>query len=642
MLNLIKLISVLLLGGYFLNNPCAGQVADSDTLLAHQIKNLFGDNVKVAAFSSTVTLDFSRIGSDVKATQITDERMISLDNNYNLVKGFGCDDFCDLSSVQVYDKKDQPVFTPVYDQSNEGGEIFYDDEKTRIFAIHFNKIGDKSRYKAQTLYTDMKFLDPIFFKDDYPIYSKTIIIRAPKWISLDIKDYNLQQSDITKTVTTDSVNGDKIYTYRAKNLKPIPDGEGEDREYSSSVPNILIACKSYVSPDGKTRDVLNTLADLYHYYEKLANEAGNDSLSLKPLVMSIIKDKRTDLEKIKAIYYWVEDNIRYLAFENDLAGLKPDACQNVVQKKYGDCKGMANLLTVMLRLAGFDARHTWLGTKGIAYDYSTPSLCDDNHCICTLFYKKKPFYLDATEQYASLGDNGDMIQGRQVLIEDGNEYHIEVIPPAGAERNKVEISGTMAINNDLLEGKAHYNYNGEPKTELLYEYNHVPADEKNDALKYLTCKKDANLSVVDITTSNLQDRDMPVSISYSFRLKNQVTAFDNDLYVAIDYDKKLPGPVMDSSRSYDYEFPYKEYKVADDTLLIPAGDSVKHLPDNLHIATDDYSFEITCTALSGSIVYHKEIKILHDFLPVTKFKAWNNAVKQLENTMEDQIVLIKP
>ena len=66
------------------------------------------------------------------------------------------------------------------------------------------------------------------------------------------------------------------------------------------------------------------------------------------------------------MFYWVQDNIRYIAFENGIMGFKPDAAQNVLNKKYGDCKGKANLLKEMLKLAGYDARLTWIGTSDLA------------------------------------------------------------------------------------------------------------------------------------------------------------------------------------------------------------------------------------------------------------------------------------
>ena len=100
----------------------------------------------------------------------------------------------------------------------------------------------------------------------------------------------------------------------------------------------------------------------------------DDTAVIKEKTLELTANAKSDEEKIRNIYYWVQDNIRYIAFEDGIAGFKPDEANNVLTKRYGDCKGMANLTRQMLKAAGFDARLTWIGTNHISYDYSTPSL----------------------------------------------------------------------------------------------------------------------------------------------------------------------------------------------------------------------------------------------------------------------------
>src|SRR5690606_20483038 len=124
------------------------------------------------------------------------------------------------------------------------------------------------------------------------------------------------------------------------------------------------------------------------------------------------------IEKIKAIYYWVQDNIRYVAFEDGLAGFIPDNCQNVYQKLYGDCKGSANLLKEMLILAGFDARLVWIGTRDIIpLSASIPSIATSNHMIAAVEHNGDWLYLDGTTSFQPIGEYQDQIQGQETMIE---------------------------------------------------------------------------------------------------------------------------------------------------------------------------------------------------------------------------------
>jgi hypothetical protein len=72
--------------------------------------------------------------------------------------------------------------------------------------------------------------------------------------------------------------------------------------------------------------------DLYGWYSTVCSDIGNKPDELKGKVNDLVFNKKTDLEKIESIFYWVQDHIRYIAFENGIMGFKPDAAQNVYKK----------------------------------------------------------------------------------------------------------------------------------------------------------------------------------------------------------------------------------------------------------------------------------------------------------------------
>jgi len=189
----------------------------------------------------------------------------------------------------------------------------------------------------------------------------------------------------------------KIYVFNQKNVKAVSLYSNEPGP-PKHIPHLIPIARSY-KKDGRRTKLLEETGDLYKWYAGLVKKIGNNTTDLKPLVAKITKDAESDLDKIKSIYYWVQDNIRYLAYEYGIMGFKPEACQDVLENRYGDCKGMANLTKEMLLIAGLDARLTWLGTNDIPYDYSMPSLIVDNHMICAVKHDDKMIFLDATEKY---------------------------------------------------------------------------------------------------------------------------------------------------------------------------------------------------------------------------------------------------
>ncbi len=610
-------------------------------VLANKLKAQFDYKTTVVCINSTTVVSFDTIGGTPKGAIDVKENFISLKDAYSFVNILGSNEYVNVADVKVYDDKDKSIYTTVIDQSNEGGEDFYSDERVRAFQVYFPAVGNKRSCNEQTIVNDLKYLTEVYLVNFYPIMNDSIVFKVPHWLNIDFKEVNFDGYSIKKTVTDDPKNMLTVYTWVVKNMPKAYFDERDVPGNSYMYPNILVMCKSYTKPTGKVVNILSSIDDLYQWYEKLITETGNNDEALKPLVNNLIKGKTTDAEKAKAIYYWVEDNIRYLAFENGIVGYKPAACQTVVNNKYGDCKCMANLLTEMLKLAGLDARRAWLGTKGIAYDLSTPSLAAHNHAICVLVLNGKYYYLDATAEYGTMGYDNDMIQGREIIFENGKTFTREHIPIAPIESNRTVINKTLTLNGDLVIGSSHYTYNGDSKTGILYEFNHLPSNERDKAMKYFIEHHDANMSLNDSKISDMQDRDKPVSINYTFTAKNQVTLFDKDMYVGIDYDKVLQNMEFDSTRHCDYEFDFRINYDVNDTLNIPAGYTVKHIPDNLDINTPGYSFTIKTTQTAGKIIYHKEIKVMNEIILKKDFPAWNASVKLLKNIYDDQVILTK-
>ena len=266
-------------------------------------------------------------------------------------------------------------------------------------------------------------------------------------------------------------------------------------------PHLLVMTKSADTKEGKLT-YFNTLKDQYSWYHQLVLQTGNDEKIIKEKTAEIISGLNSEAEKVKAVFQWVQDNIRYIAFEDGIAGFKPEKAQEVMRKKYGDCKGMANLVTEMLRTAGIDARKCWIGTRHLVYDYTTPSLGVDNHMISVWMNGGKPVYLDATEKYIGLGEVAERIQGRQTLIEDGANYILGKVPVADHLQNTAYEKRTLSVDGSNLKGHVVQSWKGENKVWLLTGLNNIKQDKQENALlRYLSEGKN-NFEISGLKATN--------------------------------------------------------------------------------------------------------------------------------------------
>jgi hypothetical protein len=459
-------------------------------------------------------------------------------------------------------------------------------------------------------------------------------------MEVKILEINFGEFAIEKSKEEDAKNKSIKYTYTLKNVKPF-DSEDHTKSVSYRYPHLLLLYDSYNLNKQKV-NILSSPNDLYSLCYGFIQTLDNQPNQLKAQVESLISGKTTQEEKIKSIYYWVQDNIRYIAFEQGIAAYKPESAAKVFNNRYGDCKGMANLTKEMLKLAGFDARLTWIGTNDIPYSTDIPSLAIYNHMICTVILGDKRYFLDATEKFIALDDYAERIQGKEVMIENGNVYMPAKIPSYGKDRNLTSTITDLSLEGNSLIGSAEMIFNGESKKNLLYGADRISISNKDKLFKYLTSYGgDKNLTVDNIKTSSLDDREGSLDIKYSFRLDNHVSSFNNELYIDVDPYKQYKGLEFDSTRKNDYVFARKIYQKDIYKFKIPNGYTVKYLPSGMESKQEQFSVKISFAQVNNEVIVNKVISFDLGYISKDQFSAWNSVHKKLAKTYNDQIVLIK-
>jgi hypothetical protein len=386
-------------------------------------------------------------------------------------------------------------------------------------------------------------------------------------------------------------------------------------------------------------ELVNNLSDLYAWYAEIVAMSDNDTAVVAPKAQQLVKGLTTDEEKLKAIFYWVQDNIRYVAFEDGLAAFKPDACQNVYNNRYGDCKGMANLLKSMLRCVGYDARLTWIGTNRIAYDYHVPSVIVDNHMICTVFLNGKQYFLDGTESFIGLNDYAHRIQGRPVLIENGKEFLIDTIPDLPADRNIHARTGTFEVTASALTGRVAEKISGENKTNLLRLNSATAAADKEKMLLSYLNDDEAGIEVSDITTSDLTNREKDAELNYTIRYTNAGFADGNRLYFKADNVHEFGNHLIDTPRLTEVTYNHKLNFQHNYTFAIPSGYKLKYLPAAVSVDNDEFNFSITYTQVGNQIQYNKSLRLKTGYISKRNIDAWNKAITQLNAAYKEHIIL---
>lgn len=514
------------------------------------------------------------------------------------------------------------------DRSVTDDGIFFDDSRVQFYPLRFNQKGNMSRITVKKIYQDGKYLTKLFFHSAYPIKEQVFEFKVPDWLTVDFKKMNFEGNKVEVQET--KKGGYTNYVFIMKDIPAYkPEFARLGRAYTD--PHIIVQIKTFESK-GEELKGFDKTDDVYNWNNRLYQMAGNQKEKLTPQLAKITAGKTTDIDKIKAIYYWVQDNIRYIAYEDGYSGYIPESAQDVLTKKYGDCKGMANLLTELLKLAGYDAHFTWIGTRSIPYQQSLPALCVNNHAICTLFFGGKTYYLDGTESYVPFGENAFRIQGKEVMVAKGDKFEINKVPVSTADENKIVTQADFVLANDKLSGKVKVTLTGNQRTEFHQDYQNLPTTSQQEFLNDFLEFGNDNLVAANIKTSDLKNRELPVEINGDLDLSNTVNVINNDMYVGIDFfPKTLDRYIPDEKRveGYDLDVLIKyEDKIS---LTLPADKKFFDKPDNLELKFDGYEFKGTYTIEGNKMILNKELSIKNSIIKKSDFPNWTKFIESIKD-----------
>lgn len=635
----IKFIGLLLLTASSLSAQKNIDPTPEDIVFAKKTREQYAkDDVAVLESSENISFDLNKSETKVVVKSSIREKLMNINHRADIHKYEFYDSESKIETFSLKYRNDKNANFQISDEFYKDKDLFYNDARIKHVTVDFPVQGYTYNYELDKKYEDVKYFTSLYFNDEFPVLQKKITITIPDWLNVELKEFNFSGNVIDKKQTKDAKNKTTTFVYTMQNIPAyFKDENAPGRSYL--YPHILVIAKSYQSK-GKETALFNSTADLYKWYKSLVDLMKDDTAVMAQKVKDLTANAKTEEEKIKNIYYWVQDNIRYIAFEDGIAGFKPDESNNVFEKRYGDCKGMANLTKQMLKIAGFDARLTWIGTKHISYDYTTPSLAVDNHMICTLLHNGKKYFLDGTEKFNSFGEYAERIQNKEVMIENGEQFIIEKVPMTKSEANKEFYKATLSIENEKLKGIAERNYLGESRSQFLYIYNSFQSDKKNEALEKYLSKNDKNIDIDKIKTTDLRNRDIPLHIDFDIEINNKVSSFDDDIYIDLEYLNDYKYFEL-KDRKTDYEFDYKKNYEATVSLKLPAGYKVSQIPENLLVKEKNYDIAVTFEQKPGEIIYKKSFIFNNGVIKSAEIEQWNTVVKKLSDVYNKQIILSK-
>lgn len=523
---------------------------------------------------------------------------------------------------------------------NISSSVFYDDVKQTNFDFPNITPGSSGHLEVEKLHTNPRLLSPHYFSRGIPTLSGELKISFPK--DMNVK-YMIRGNDKDKVqFTSDSRKGETTYTFAVKNL-------AKDMNYPDSPDNawyalhVIFWIESYQS-GGQSISYMANLDNLYQMAWGFVKDI-NKSISpeLKAITDSITKGLSTNEQKARGIYKWVQKNIKYVAFEEGMEGFIPREANLVCSRRFGDCKDMSSILTVMLNYAAVPAYYTWIGTRSLPYDYTEIHLpIVDNHMITAVRLDTGYIFLDGTDAHCVFGAPSGHIQGKQALIGiNDKEYKIIRVPELARESSRLTDTTILELTDKGILGTVKVNMTGYFAMDM---HGVMSYTNEKDREKYMKGYFNRGSNKFKLNKYEISDTGNPdwFGLTGQFELQDYGKKIADEWYLNMNLFKFYEHKEIDyPKRNTPIEHEYKNSATYVTILNIPEGYKISYLPESKSYKNEVWGFDISYRQEKNQVIMTQTFSNDHLLLQPDKFQAWNKVLENLYPLYRETISLIK-
>ncbi|MBX3227725.1 MAG: transglutaminase domain-containing protein [Labilithrix sp.] len=196
-----------------------------------------------------------------------------------------------------------------------------------------------------------------------------------------------------------------------------------------------------------------TWADFRKWYGEAIRGFTEPDDEVRRLAAELTKGKKTRDEKLRALFDFVADDIRYVNYVSGEWWL-PNRPQQLLARREGDCDDKAILLITLLRSIGIEAQEVMVQTRMTGQ----PSLLLGKNAAIPLFdhgiaylpgQNGQPgMYLDATSPQSRLGPIPSMDARAVALRMDAGPAEIVTLPASSPDEHGADVTWTVNVAAD--------------------------------------------------------------------------------------------------------------------------------------------------------------------------------------------------
>ncbi|MFY7840039.1 MAG: DUF3857 domain-containing protein [Lacibacter sp.] len=432
----------------------------------------------------------------------------------------------------------------------------------------------------------------------------------------------------------------KIYTWELLN-KPVPVKETHSYGAKINLPWIDVSPLQF-SYDGYAGS-LESWKEFgkwsYPFYEEKTGFTPERSAFFQ----SLVKDAKTEREKIAILYNYMQKEMRYVSIQFGIGGFKPFPISFAEQKKYGDCKGLTHYMKQVLSTVGIKSIPALInsGTNQYPVDPSFASNMFDHVILCVPL-KTDTMWLECTSKQNKAGVLGSFTENRNALLITEAGGVMAKTPTSNSIDNQWRSETTAELFDDgsaILNSRVYVT--GE-FWDYVYAYlNGRTKEQMKKALADAFGYKVPNDLMVTILNDSANGHLLEIKLAYS-----QYYDFKagSKLFYPIRQYKLNDEPIKPAEkRIFDYLFDYPYIKTDKIVYKLPEGFVSETLPQPKEVKNTivNYSNKMEHNESKTELTVITTLQLLKHVVPVTQYNEVANSFESIKKDEAQKFVLKK-
>lgn len=372
---------------------------------------------------------------------------------------------------------------------------------------------------------------------------------------------------------------------------------------------------------------------------KIASHIAESSPDIVETAKKITESARDEDGRIALIYYWIQQNIRYVSVKGDVvAGLAGHPARETFEKKYGDCVDKAILMSAMLRSLGTECHPTGAMTNsGGDWITDIPHYFVNHSFVYIRKQDSTEVWLDPTTtnfRYPYFRDDDHGIRAMIPTLKTFKDTPIPLIPEklSVSEMNLTADGNLEVFSRIDLAGGTEASYRG-------YLKNRKP-EERQDALARMLNGAYPGVKVQDtFKFPEVDELQTPFFLESRYTIENYAKRAGDLLILNMPGTERSFSEVALEERRYPIEYHTLNWLEKTSEVTLPPGWKVDYLPESLLLDTDVFRVHARYEKTSGGFRYLESYQRLRHHIPVKEYAAFKEQVLKLQDFGRRRIVL---